>query len=253
VIELENCDWFNAGKGSVFNHQGKHELDASIMCGKSLEAGAVSGIRFSPNPINVARCVLEKSEHVYLGGKGAEEFVRDHNLPVVENIWFDTNLRYQQLQNALKSDSLQLEPNAKDYKYGTVGAVAMDLEGNLAAATSTGGITNKRYGRIGDTPVIGAGTYANNITCAVSATGHGEHFLRHVVAHNISSRILHAKQSLDTAVYEVVHEDLITTGGEGGVIAIDKKGNINLQFNTEGMYRGWGSDIIDAEARIYET
>jgi len=252
VNELEDCPWFNAGKGAVYNHEGKHELDASIMCGKTLEAGAVSGIRFSPNPIDVARAVLEKSEHVYLGAEGAEKFVRDQNLPIVPNNWFDTELRHQQLQNALKSDSMQLEPSEKDYKYGTVGAVVMDLAGNLAAATSTGGITNKRYGRIGDSPVIGAGTYANNATCAVSATGHGEHFLRHVVAHNISSRMMHAKQPLQTAVHDVVHQDLMSTGGDGGVIAIDNEGNITLQFNTEGMYRGWGSDVIAAESRIYE-
>jgi len=252
VNRLEDCVWFNAGKGAVFNHEGKHELDAAIMCGKTLEAGAVSGVRFSPNPIDLARAVMDKSPHVYLGGVGAENFARDNNLPVVDNDYFSTEMRYQQLQSALKNKSVILEPSKNDYKYGTVGAVAKDKHGNLAAATSTGGITNKEYGRIGDSPVIGSGTYANNKTCAVSATGHGEHFLRHVVGHNVSARIELASQSLEDAANHVVFTDLVSTGGSGGLIAIDVDGNITLPFNTEGMYRGWGSDNFTADAKIYK-
>ncbi|SJN54593.1 Isoaspartyl peptidase precursor [Vibrio ruber DSM 16370] len=252
VNMLEDCVWFNAGKGAVFNHAGTHELDASIMCGKTLDAGAVSGIRYSPNPINVARAVMDNSPHVYLGGEGAEQFVRDIGLVEVDNTYFSTEMRYQQLQSALKAQEVILEPTQNDYKYGTVGAVAFDKHGNLAAATSTGGITNKQYGRIGDSPVIGAGTYANNQTCAVSATGHGEHFLRHVVAHNISSRMALAHESLEQAANHVIFTDLKSTGGSGGVIAVDHQGNIVLPFNTEGMYRGWGGSNQPAQAKIYE-
>ncbi|EPM38394.1 isoaspartyl peptidase/L-asparaginase family protein [Vibrio natriegens] len=252
VNQLEDCTWFNAGKGAVFNHEGKHELDASIMCGKSLDAGAVSGIRFSPNPIDVARAVMDKSPHVYLGGEGAEQFVRDLGLAQVENTYFSTEMRYQQLQSALKAQEVILEPTDNDYKYGTVGAVVKDKHGNLAAATSTGGITNKQYGRIGDSPVIGSGTYANNQTCAVSATGHGEHFLRHVVGHNISSRMSLASESLVQAAKHVVFDDLPSTGGSGGVIAVDSQGNLTLPFNPEGMYRGWGGSNEPAQSKIYE-
>lgn len=252
VKRLEDCPWFNAGKGSVFNHEGRHELDASIMCGKTLEAGAVSGIRFSPNPVDVARAVMDHSPHVYLGGEGAEQFVRDQGLPEVSNDYFSTEMRFQQLQSALKSQGVILEPTSNDYKYGTVGAVARDKSGNLAAATSTGGITNKQYGRIGDSPVIGAGTYANNKTCAVSATGHGEHFLRHVVGYNVSARMDLASDSLEEAAEKVISEDLNSTGGSGGLIAVDRNGNFTLPFNTEGMYRGWGSDKHPAQSKIYE-
>lgn len=252
VNKLEDCPWFNAGKGAVFNHDGKHELDAAIMCGKTLEAGAVSGIRYSPNPINVARAVMEHSPHVYLGGEGAEKFVRDCGLPEVDNQYFSTDMRYQQLQSALSAQSVILEPTTNDYKYGTVGAVAKDKHGNLAAATSTGGITNKQYGRIGDTPVIGSGTYANNLTCAVSATGHGEHFLRHVVGYNVSARMQFAHLDLTSAAEHVVFQDLPSTGGSGGLIAVDKEGNITLPFNTEGMYRGWGANTLPAQSKIYK-
>ncbi|MGO3822572.1 MULTISPECIES: isoaspartyl peptidase/L-asparaginase family protein [Vibrio] len=252
VNKLEDCPWFNAGKGAVFNHDGKHELDAAIMCGNSLEAGAISGIRYSPNPINVARAVMDCSPHVYLGGEGAEQFVRDCGLPEVDNQYFSTDMRYQQLQSALAAENVILEPTSNDYKYGTVGAVAKDKYGNLAAATSTGGITNKQYGRIGDTPVIGSGTYANNLTCAVSATGHGEHFLRHVVGYNVSARMQFAQLDLTSAAEHVVFHDLPSTGGSGGLIAIDKEGNITLPFNTEGMYRGWGTNTQPAESKIYK-
>ncbi|MDO6706116.1 isoaspartyl peptidase/L-asparaginase family protein [Photobacterium sp. 1_MG-2023] len=251
VVRLEDCPWFNAGKGAVFNHQGSHELDASIMCGATLDAGAVSGVRFSPNPIHLARAVMDHSSHVYLGGAGAEAFARDQQLPQVSNDYFSTAMRYQQLQTAQQGQGVTLEPTQNDFKYGTVGAVAKDRYGNVAAATSTGGITNKQYGRIGDSPVIGAGTYANNVTCAVSATGHGEHFLRHVVAHNVSARMQWGKQTLERAAHAVIFEDLPSTGGSGGLIAVDNQGNITLPFNTEGMYRGWGSDQQPAESKIY--
>jgi beta-aspartyl-peptidase (threonine type) len=252
VICLEDCPWFNAGKGAVFNHQGRHELDAAIMCGKTLDAGAVSGIRFSPNPIVVARAVLEHSPHVYLGGEGAEQFARDQGLPQVPNEFFSTKMRYRQLLSAQEASNVILEPTANDYKFGTVGAVAKDKHGNLAAATSTGGITNKQYGRIGDSPVIGAGTYADNQTCAVSATGHGEHFLRHVVGYNVCAKIGLGRFTLEEAAGQVIFEELPKTGGRGGLIAVDRAGNFTLLFNTEGMYRGWGSDRHPASARIYE-
>ncbi len=255
VKALEDCPWFNAGKGSVFNNQGTHEMDASIMCGKTQEAGAVSGIRFSPNPIDVARRVIDCSAHVYLGGEGAEAFAIDQGLPQVQNNYFSTSMRYQQLLSARDAEKnasgIILEPTQSDYKYGTVGAVAKDKHGNLAAATSTGGIVNKQYGRIGDSPVIGSGTYANNNTCAVSATGHGEHFLRHVVAYNIAARMAHLKSTLEDAAKAVVFDELPSTGGNGGVIAVDSLGNISLPFNTEGMYRGWGSNNQPAKGKIY--
>lgn len=252
VRRLEDCPWFNAGKGAVLNSEGGHELDASIMCGQTLAAGAVSGIRFSPNPIDVARAVMDHSEHVYLGGEGAEAFARVQGLPQVSHDWFSTPLRRHQLDSAKAAERVILEPTASDYKYGTVGAVALDRQGHLAAATSTGGITNKKFGRIGDSPVIGAGTYANDQTCAVSATGHGEHFLRHVAAHNIAARMQFGGQTLHAAADSVVFEDLPSTGGEGGVIAVDARGNLVLCFNTEGMYRGWGNHEHPAQSRIYE-
>ncbi|GAB6260193.1 isoaspartyl peptidase/L-asparaginase family protein [Photobacterium sp. 53610] len=252
VRSLEDCPWFNAGHGAVLNSDGGHELDAAIMCGHTLAAGAVSGIRFSPNPVDVARAVMENSEHVYLGGEGAEAFARAQGLPQVDNHCFTTPLRRQQLDTAKAAEAVILEPTASDYKYGTVGAVALDRKGHLAAATSTGGITNKKFGRIGDSPVIGAGTYANDLTCAVSATGHGEHFLRHVAAHNIAARMQFGGQTLYAAATAVVFEDLPSTGGEGGVIAVDARGNLVLCFNTEGMYRGWGNYEQPAQSRIYE-
>jgi beta-aspartyl-peptidase (threonine type) len=256
VRELEDNPWFNAGVGAVFNSKESHEMDASIMCGKTKDAGAVSGIRFSPNPIDVARRVMDKSPHIYLSGEGAEQFAFDQEMPQVPNDYFSTDMRYQQLLTARETEKhckeVILEPTKNDFKFGTVGAVAKDSKGNLAAATSTGGIVNKQYGRIGDSPVIGAGTYANNQTCAVSATGHGEHFLRHVVAFNISSRMNHLNQPLEDAARAVVFDELASTQGSGGVIAVDREGNLTLPFNTEGMYRGWGTNTQAGQGKIYK-
>lgn len=255
VRELENCPWFNAGVGAVYNSDSTHEMDASIMCGISKEAGAVSGIRYSPNPIDVARKVLDESPHVYLAGIGAEKFALSQGLPQVKNEYFSTELRKNQLISAKKSEKdggeIILEPTKNDYKFGTVGAVAFDTFGNLAAATSTGGIVNKEFGRVGDSPIIGSGTYADNETCAISSTGHGEHFLRHVVAFNIASRIKFKNQPLDKAAHDVIHKELLTTNGQGGIIGVDKLGNITMPFNTEGMYRGWGTNTEEGKGKIY--
>jgi L-asparaginase / beta-aspartyl-peptidase len=239
VIELENFDLFNAGRGSVFTNNLQHEMDASIMCGKSLNAGAVAGVQEVKNPIVLSRKVMEESEHVLLSGKGALDFAKKMNIPLENENYFFTTHRYLQLLNAMKEDKVQLDhtllPDEK--KFGTVGAVALDEMGNVAAATSTGGMTNKKYGRLGDTPIIGAGTYANNNTCAVSCTGHGEYFIKSVVAYDVSCLIEYKNFSLQQACNEVVHNKLVKIGGEGGLIALDKHGNIELVFNSEGMYR----------------
>ncbi len=239
VIELENNPLFNAGKGAVFTHEGQHEMDASIMEGKFLNAGAVSGLRQVKNPVILARKVMEEGSHVYLSGEGAEVFAKKNGLEFEDEAYFYVALRYQQLQEALKQDKVFLDhKESKPDKFGTVGAVALDVHGNLAAATSTGGMTNKKHGRVGDTPIIGAGTYANNATCAISCTGHGEFFIRAVVAHDISCLMEYKGLSLKEACRLVVNEKLVKLGGEGGLIAVDAKGNIELPFNSEGMYRG---------------
>jgi beta-aspartyl-peptidase (threonine type) len=243
IKSLEDCPLFNAGKGAVFNHKGGHEMDASIMNGKDLSAGAVSLIKNVKNPIALCRAVMEKSEHVFLCGEGAEEFARLVQLPFEPDAYFDDAFRHQQWQQAKESDSSFLDHNIKteapagDKKFGTVGAVALDAQGNLAAGTSTGGMTNKKFGRIGDSPIIGAGTYANNNTCAISCTGHGELFIRSVVAYDISALMEYKGLSLSEACHEVVMKKLVAINGEGGLIAIDKHGNIELPFNSEGMYR----------------
>jgi len=237
IIYLENNALFNAGKGAVYNSEGKHEMDASIMNGKTLEAGAVTCVYNIKNPVQVARMVMEKSQHVLLSGAGAELFAKSVNADFEPDGYFDDAFRYQQWQEISGSESVQLDHSEK--KFGTVGAVALDQYGNLAAATSTGGLTNKKWGRIGDTPLIGSGTYANNETCAVSCTGVGELFIRSVVAYDISCLIEYKGLSLKEACNRVVMEKLVKIGGEGGLIAIDKHGNIELPFNSEGMYRGW--------------
>ncbi len=236
VVSLENFPLFNAGKGAVFNNLGKHEMDAAIMDGKTLEAGAVCGVANTKNPVLLAKAVMEHSEHVVLCGAGAEQFAAAQGISSEPDEYFYTKQRYQQWQQALAEDRVQLDHTEK--KFGTVGAVALDAAGNLAAATSTGGMTNKKYGRMGDSPVIGAGTYANNHTCAISCTGHGELFIRSVVAYDISCLMEYAGLSLAEACDKVVHDKLVKIGGEGGLIAIDKLGNIELPFNSEGMYRG---------------
>ena len=259
ITILEDSPLFNAGKGAVFTSNATHELDASIMDGKTLNAGAVSSVGTVKNPILLADKVMTESRHVMLSGKGAETFAQQQNLEQVDNSYFSTDFCFQQLQRALqreinKPSSTQTDITAHDpmHKFGTVGAVAIDKNGNLAAGTSTGGMTNKRYGRIGDSPIIGAGTYADNRSCAVSATGHGEYFIRYAVAHDICARVLHGKKSLEQAADEVIMQDLFEAGGTGGIIAIDKDGNFTLPFNTKGMYRGIKFNDIDENIKIYK-
>ncbi len=239
VLVLEDSPLFNAGKGAVFNHEGINELDAAIMDGATLDAGAVAGLNRVRNPILAARKVMEASPHVLLFGEGAEAFAAEQGLTLVEPQYFHTEKRWQQLQEAIaKQRDFDLTRKAGvDRFFSTVGAVALDRNGNLAAATSTGGLTNKRYGRVGDVPVIGAGTYADNHSCAVSATGHGEYFIRSVVAHDICAQVAYRDLSLVQAADAVVMGKLVERGGRGGVIAIDREGNIAMPFNTEGMYR----------------
>ncbi|WP_026464906.1 isoaspartyl peptidase/L-asparaginase family protein [Adhaeribacter aquaticus] len=236
VVCLENNPLFNAGKGSVFNHKGKHEMDAAIMCGQTLGAGAVAGVNHIKNPILLANKIRRYSEHVLLTGEGAEEFAREHDLLFESDTYFFDPFRYQQWVAAQHDNSVTLD-HTEDRKFGTVGAVACDTNGNLAAATSTGGMTNKKFNRIGDSPIIGAGTYANNATCAVSCTGHGEYFMRAVVAYDVSCLMEYKGLSLQQACEVVVQDKLVKIGGEGGLIAVDSYGNIELAFNSEGMYR----------------
>lgn len=240
VMSLEDFPMFNAGRGSVFNNAGGHEMDASIMDGSNLMAGAVSGIRNVKNPVLLARTIMDKSEHVLLCGQGAEQFAKQQGLQFEDDAYFYVQHRYEQWQQALKEDSISLDHN--DKKFGTVGAVALDANGNLAAATSTGGMTNKKFGRMGDSPIIGAGTYANNNTCAISCTGHGELFIRAVVAYDISCLMEYKGLSLQEGCNVVVHDKLVKIQGEGGLVAIDKHGNIELPFNSEGMYRGYATE-----------
>lgn len=258
ILSLEDCPLFNAGKGAVFNNNGKHEMDASIMSGKDLSAGAVSLIKNVRNPISLARAVMEKSEHVFLCGEGAEEFARGLNLRFESDAYFADDFRYHQWQKAKEREGSFLDHNIatessnQDKKFGTVGAVALDANGNLAAGTSTGGMTNKKFGRVGDSPIIGAGTYANNNTCAISCTGHGELFIRSVVAYDISALMEYKGLSLHDACAEVVMKKLVAIGGEGGLIAIDKYGNIDLPFNSEGMYRAMKSSSGNELVAIYK-
>src|SRR6266498_78965 len=227
---LEDNPLFNAGKGAVFTNEGKNELDASIMDGKTLKAGAVAGVTTIKNPITAARAVMDKSEHVMMAGKGAEKFAAQQGCTIVEPSYFFTEDRWK---------ALLKQPHNSDYKYGTVGCVALDMQGNLAAGTSTGGMTNKKFGRIGDSPVIGAGTYANNATCAISCTGYGEYFIRLVMAKSVSDKMELAHQNLTDAANEMIMHKLGELGGDGGLIAVDKDGNIAMPFNTSGMYRGY--------------
>lgn len=255
VMALENFPLFNAGKGAVFTNKGTHEMDASIMDGKTLEAGAVSGISNVQNPVALARVIKDKSGHVFLCGSEAETFAKLMQLPFQPDDYFYEEGRYKQWQEVKDSDGYQLDHtvnSGEGKKFGTVGAVALDLHGNIAAATSTGGMTNKRFGRVGDSPMIGAGTYANNHTCAVSCTGHGEYFIRAVVAYDISCLMEYKGYTLKQACDYVVKDKLVKFGGEGGLIAIDKSGNIELPFNSEGMYRGYKKGDTDAVIKIYE-
>ena len=242
VNYLEDCPLFNAGRGAVFTNDGKNELDAAIMFGKDLAAGAVAGVGDIKNPISTARMVMEKSPHVLMVGKGASLFASQNGAQIVDSTYFYTDKSYQALQRALN----------RDKKMGTVGCVALDVEGNLAAATSTGGMTNKRYGRVGDVPIIGAGTYANNSTCAVSATGHGEFFIRYTVAHDISALMEYKGLPLSNAADEVVKRKLVDAGGEGGIIAVDKYGNVHLSFNSLGMFRAFSTSSGQKGVSIFK-
>lgn len=240
IIEMENSALFNAGKGSVFTNQGTHEMDASIMEGNSLHAGAVALVHNIRNPISLARQIMEKSEHVMLAGEGAIEFAKKMKCKIEQDSYFYDEFRYQQWLEVKGSDKVQLDHSVnKNKKIGTVGAVALDTFGNLAAGTSTGGVTNKKTGRIGDSPVIGSGTYANNSTCAISCTGTGEFFMRGVVAYDISCLMEYKGMSLEDACHEVVNNKLLKLGGDGGLVGVDANGNIAISFNTEGMYRAY--------------
>ena len=245
---LEDSPLFNAGKGAVFTSEGTVELDAAIMDGATLAAGSVAGTKHIKNPISLARMVMERSPHVMMVGNGAEKFAQQQGMPLVDQKYFFTKRRFEQLQKekAKESKKTSFLKTQSENKFGTVGAVALDKMGNLAAGTSTGGTTNKKFGRVGDAPVIGAGTYANNQTCAVSATGHGEYFIRAVVAYDISALMQYQKLSLKDASDKVVMDKLVKFGGAGGVICIDKDGNIAMPFNTPGMYRG----SIDENGKI---
>ena len=239
---LEDCPLFNAGLGSVLTANGEHELDAAIMCGGTRMAGAVAGLRTLRHPIRLARKVLQDLPFVFLSGEGAEAFADTTDLERVDPAWFTTPERLRQLKDARENEAVVMDHDAPPPdKCGTIGVVARDCRGNLAAATSTGGVTNKRFGRIGDSPVIGAGTYADNGTCAISCTGYGEEFIRAVVAHDVAARMRYLGESLHTAAARVIHGSLPAIQGRGGLIGVDQEGNCVLSFNTEGMYRAWRS------------
>jgi len=240
IMILENDPNFNAGKGAVFTHDEVNELDASFMDGATMNAGAVGGVTNIKNPITAARAVMENSPHVLLVGKGAEEFAASNNIELVDPSYFLVQERLESLRNT-KARAKE-KAKTKTGKFGTVGCVALDMSGNLAAGTSTGGMTNKRWNRIGDSPIIGAGTYANNNTCAVSSTGHGEYFIRYAVAHDISALMDYKGLSLEEASNLVIQDKLKKAGGDGGVITVDKDGNISTSYNTLGMYRGFATD-----------
>jgi beta-aspartyl-peptidase (threonine type) len=254
VKELEDSHLFNAGKGSVFTSEGKHEMDASIMDGKNLNAGAVSLVSGIKNPISLARDVMEKSDHVFLASKGAMQFAEKLKYHLEDEKYFYDDLRFQQWQELRGTESFKLDHSAnKDSKFGTVGAVACDSLGNLAAATSTGGMTNKQFGRVGDSPMIGAGNYANNKTCAVSCTGSGEYFIRGVVAYDLSCLMEYKNLSLQNAAEDLIQIRLFNLGGDGGLIAVDAHGNIAMPFNTEGMYRACKSSDCADQISIYRN
>ncbi|WP_442846993.1 isoaspartyl peptidase/L-asparaginase family protein [Leeuwenhoekiella sp. H156] len=256
---MENSPLFNSAKGAVFTHEGKNELDASIMDGATLNAGAIAGVTTVKNPINLAYEVMVNSDHVFLSGQGAETFAKERGVELVDPSYFFTQNRYDALQRILereKQDSVSassafIDPFIKDEKFGTVGCVALDKNGNLAAGTSTGGMTNKKYNRIGDSPIIGSGTYANNATCGVSSTGWGEYFIRGQVAYDISAQMEYAGKSLTEATNNVIQEKLTKMGGTGGIVALDHYGNPSMEFNTEGMYSAYMNDQGELILGIY--
>lgn len=241
VRNMEDNPLFNAGKGAVFTHEGRNELDASIMDGSNLAAGAVAAVTDIKNPISAARAVMTESPHVLLSGAGASDFAKNKGLEIVNPEYFFTKQRWDDLQRTLTEDV-----------HGTVGCCALDKNGNLAAGTSTGGMTNKRYNRIGDTPIIGAGTYANNATCAISSTGHGEYFIRYTVAHDISALMEYKNLSLQQAAEMVINEKLLKAGGTGGVIGVDVYGNITMTFNSAGMFRAFANANGEEGVFIYK-
>ena len=255
---MEDSPLFNAGKGAVFTHEETNELDASVMDGATLNAGAVAGVTHIKNPINLAVEVMNNSDHVMLAGKGAEEFAQTRGIELVDPSYFYTQRRFNSLKRvkereALKnSTALVNDPFIKNSKFGTVGCAALDKNGNLAAGTSTGGMTNKRWNRIGDAPIIGAGTYANNATCAVSSTGWGEYFIRAMVAHDISALMEYKGLSLHEAAREVIQKKVPALGGDGGIVAIDKDGNVAMEFNTAGMYRAHMNSKNEMVIKIYK-
>jgi len=238
---MENSPLFNAGRGAVFTHAGTNEMDASIMVGADLNAGAVAGVTRVKNPISAARAVMERSKHVMLSGQGADEFSQKHNLEMVNPEYFHTQDRFETLQKVKAKDVGSIHRNSSfpDSKYGTVGVVALDKYGQIAAGTSTGGMTNKRWNRIGDSPIIGAGTYAENGVAGVSCTGHGEYFIRHAVAHDVIAKVKYQKVSLEEACQDIVMKKLKSIDAAGGLIALDHFGNVSMTFNTSGMYRGY--------------
>jgi beta-aspartyl-peptidase (threonine type) len=245
---LEDSPLFNAGKGAVFNSEGKNEMDAAIMDGKTLKAGAVASVTTVKNPITAARAVMEKTVHVMLIGAGADKFAKEQGLEIVDPKYFFDQKRWDQyLKSKDKSDIENPDPILN--KYGTVGCVALDIYGNLAAGTSTGGLSNKKYGRVGDSPIIGAGTYANNNTCAVSCTGTGEYFIRNVVAYDISALMEYKGWTVQQAADTVINRKLKSQGGDGGLIALDKNGNFTMIFNTSGMFRGYANS--NGELKVF--
>lgn len=247
IIIMEDSPLFNAGRGAVYNSDGNQEMDAAIMDGKTLNSGAVAGVNHIKNPILAARVVMDSSKHVMLSGKGAELMAKKNGIEMVDSTYFFNVKRLKQLKAIQEKETKQLDNNASritiqlidDHKYGTVGAVAIDKTGNIAAGTSTGGMTNKKYGRIGDVPIIGAGTYANNLTCGISATGMGEFFIRTVAAHEVSNLIQYKGNNPSEALHEVLFNQIGPLGGEGGMILLDKKGDVYWDFNSTGMFRGY--------------
>ena len=258
---MEDSPLFNAGKGAVFTNAETNELDASIMDGNTLNAGASAGTTTVRNPINLARIIMDKSPHVMMAGIGAETYAKEQGLTMVDPSYFYTESRFNSLKRAIDREKIELDhddkqafydPEIKDSKFGTVGCAALDKNGNLAAGTSTGGMTNKRYGRVGDAPIIGAGTYANNNSCAVSSTGWGEYFIRAMVAHDISALMQYRGLSLKEAAREVIQNKAPELGGDGGIVAVDKNGNMVAEFNTAGMYRATMNDKGELEIGIYK-